>query len=144
MSPGAISLAGRPKIQVLSCSCTQIRFVMYTDPIILFLFQVEGSCVYSCSIDGVIKVFDLRDTKLYPVFVSENVKLEGSPRATVIWRQIKCLAVSDQNIYYGDEGMNLKVLNWKTGYLALFYSISINRNYKNIFLKIIPIFLLKI
>ena len=95
---------------------------------VLFLFQVEGSCVYSCSIDGVIKVFDLRDTKLYPVFVSENVKLEGSPRAAVIWRQIKCLAVFNQNIYYGDEGMNLKVLNWKTGYLD-FLMLAVRRSF---------------
>ena len=43
--------------------------------------------------------------------------MEGSPRLEVIWRHIRSLAVVNQNIYVGDEGLNLKVLNWKEGKL---------------------------
>ncbi len=85
------------------------------DRFLCLCFQVKDHFVYSCSADGVIKVFELRDTSMHTVFVSENVKLEGSPRAAVIWRNIRSLAVANQMLYFGDEGMNVKVLNWKDG-----------------------------
>ena len=79
------------------------------------LFQMEGDLLCSSSVDGVIKVLELRDTSLHPVFVSESVKLKGSPRATIRWRPVKSMAVAKNMIYCGDEGMNIKVLDWKQG-----------------------------
>ncbi len=78
--------------------------------------------VASGSTDGLINVYELRDAKLHLMFESENVKLDKSSctgPGNLICRQIRSLILKNPNIYYGDEGMNIKALNWKKGEVLL-------------------------
>ena len=63
--------------------------------------------------DGVIKIYNFHDTRLHLVFESENVRLESGEAVT--WRRILSLATVNERVYYGDDGMNIKVLQWKRG-----------------------------
>ncbi len=78
-----------------------------------FLFQVDGSFVYSSSHDGLIQVYELREKELHVMFVSENVK--STSGSQLPWRPIRSMCVTNQKIYFGDDGMNVKALDWKKG-----------------------------
>ena len=70
--------------------------------------------MYSASADGMVKVHQLREDKtLHVIYASENIKASNGIDLTV--RHIRCLAAANQMIYYGDDGVNIKALNWKTG-----------------------------
>ena len=78
--------------------------------------------VASGSTDGIINVYELRDAKLHLMFESENIKLDTSSSAghgTLVCRQIRSLILQNPNVYYGDEGMNIKALDWKKGEFEL-------------------------
>ena len=77
--------------------------------------QVEGSYVFTSSALGVLQVFQLRDHALHLLYESDDAKLASGARA--LHRPIRCLAIANQKLYYGDDGMNLKVLDWKKGNL---------------------------
>ena len=66
----------------------------------------------SCS-NGIIKVFDTRDGNLVCIFESENIQTKGGGRLTE--RCVRGFNARDNLIYYGDDGVNIKVLNWRTG-----------------------------
>jgi hypothetical protein len=76
------------------------------------LLQVDGVCVITTSASGLIRVYELRnDESLHLIFESENVRLPSGTSFT--FRPIHCATVSNHHIYYGDDGMNIKVLDWK-------------------------------
>ena len=78
------------------------------------MFQVFESRIYtSCAVDGEIKVFEVRDSKLHCLFASE--KLFNINGDAVIMRHVRSLGVSANHIFYGDDGVNLKILTWKKG-----------------------------
>ncbi|XP_063965562.1 uncharacterized protein LOC129276772 [Lytechinus pictus] len=74
--------------------------------------KVRGQQVVTASSDGVIKLWELRDTSLHVIFESENIH---SQSGTLVQRPIMSLGLSDTDIYYGDEGTNVKILDWKRG-----------------------------
>ena len=61
------------------------------------------------------KVFELRQRELHLVFSSEDVKTDLGVK--VNWRLTRSLAVARQKVYLGDDGTNVKVLDWKSGKL---------------------------
>ncbi|XP_060594537.1 uncharacterized WD repeat-containing protein alr2800-like, partial [Ruditapes philippinarum] len=81
--------------------------------------SITGLCVFenriytSCAVDGEIKVFEVRDNKLHCLFASEN--LYNMTGGAVIMRHVRALGVSTSHIFYGDDGVNLKLLTWKKG-----------------------------
>ncbi len=77
------------------------------------LLQVCGDTVATSSADGMIKVYQARDCRLCPVFESENVKSTSGVRLS--WRHIRSLEMANHIVYYGDDGMNIKALDWKLG-----------------------------
>ena len=77
-------------------------------------FQVEGNYVYTSGEDGLIKVHELRGTELHTVFESEDVK--GSRGASIQYRPVQSLAVHSKVAYYGDDGTNVKALDWLQGW----------------------------
>lgn len=78
---------------------------------LLVIFQVENNYVYTCSASGLLCVYELRGESLHLVYESENVRIESG--AECIQRSIHSMAVSRQKLYYGDDGMNVKVLDWE-------------------------------
>lgn len=84
--------------------------------------KVSLDKVITASADGVIKVWELRDNSLHPVFVSENVK-PVVPRMKLHVRKVHTLSESKNVIYYGDNGLNIKVLDWREGKLNLRFLI---------------------
>lgn len=75
--------------------------------------QVEDDCIYTSSSDGVLKLHQWRNKKLFCLYKSENLRM--ADMRLVSQRNIRCLGVSNQTIYYGDGGINIKVVNWKKG-----------------------------
>ncbi|OWF41107.1 uncharacterized protein LOC110462920 [Mizuhopecten yessoensis] len=75
--------------------------------------KVHGGLVYCCSEEGLVKMFDVKDGHLSCLFASENVK--PAPGCNLTERPIRGMAVAMDTVYYGDEGTNIKVLNWKKG-----------------------------
>lgn len=76
--------------------------------------KVSGNKIVTASADGMIKLWELRDNSLHPIFVSENVKPLTS-RMNLIVRKIHTTALKDSKIYFGDDGQNVKVLDWREG-----------------------------
>ncbi|XP_078615000.1 uncharacterized protein LOC144884049 isoform X4 [Branchiostoma floridae x Branchiostoma japonicum] len=75
--------------------------------------QVEGTHVVSVCEEGIVKVWEIRDQNLHVVYVNESVKLD--PPGPLKARPILSLAYANNKIYYGDDGTNIKVLDWKSG-----------------------------
>ncbi|KAK3104936.1 hypothetical protein FSP39_013481 [Pinctada imbricata] len=75
--------------------------------------QVSNKLVYASSSEGTIKVFETRESELVCIFESENIQAERGGILTE--RHIRGFYANDELIYYGDDGINIKVLNWKTG-----------------------------
>ncbi|XP_033641814.1 mitochondrial division protein 1-like [Asterias rubens] len=76
--------------------------------------QTSKTNVYTSSSDGIIKLWQLRDKSLHATFVSENISSKSSTHL-LMRRHIRSLAVSGETIYYGDDGLNVKALDWKRG-----------------------------
>lgn len=78
-----------------------------------FLFQHDDQRIYTASADGEIKVHEIREQSLNCVYVSENVR---SPTgSSVSLRGVKSLVVKDDRLFCGDDGVNIKVLDWRKG-----------------------------
>ena len=58
-------------------------------------------------------MFDIRDKQLVCLFASEN--LHPKPNRKYTPRNIRGMTVSDDIILYGDDGSNVKVIDWKKG-----------------------------
>ncbi|KAL4221254.1 hypothetical protein ACF0H5_019518 [Mactra antiquata] len=79
------------------------------------LCVLNGRLYTSCSLESEIKVYELRDDKLHCIFASDSVhNISGH---NVILRHVRSLGVKGENIFYGDDGVNLKILSWKQGLL---------------------------
>jgi len=66
--------------------------------------------------DGIIKLFALEDKSLRCVFVSENVKAD--PDVSVHNRPVYSITIGASGLlYYGDDGCNIKAIDWKKGKL---------------------------
>ncbi|XP_022104143.1 pre-mRNA-splicing factor PRP46-like isoform X2 [Acanthaster planci] len=74
--------------------------------------HINNTEVYTASSDGIIKLWHLRDNSLHPTFVSENISSTSSSHL-LARRHIRSLAVHGDIIYYGDDGLNVKALDWK-------------------------------
>ena len=80
----------------------------------------------SGSSDGLIKVFEVGDSgaQLRCLYVSENLSSSSgspafAPRHTV--RPVRCVLLdASEAVYYGDDGHNLKLLDWKNNSLVKF------------------------
>ena len=81
----------------------------------LFLYlQYNGEHIFSASGDGYIRVFKLRDRELHLMHVAETIRTkEGDLIET--FKPIRSMAVVQNKVYFGDEGCNIKVLDWKHG-----------------------------
>ncbi|ELU07460.1 hypothetical protein CAPTEDRAFT_209463 [Capitella teleta] len=77
--------------------------------------DVEGHHVFTSSASGLIRVYELRNETLHLIYESENAKLPCGSLCS--FRPIHCVGVSHQMVYYGDDGMNLKVLDWRNSLL---------------------------
>lgn len=76
--------------------------------------QVSDGRIYtSCAVEGEVKVFELRDNKFHCIFASESI--HNTTGVAVTLRHIRSLGVKGDNIFYGDDGVNLKILSWKKG-----------------------------
>nr|KAG5692979.1 hypothetical protein BaRGS_032411 [Batillaria attramentaria] len=75
---------------------------------------VSGDILYSASADGLMMVHKICDKMLVPLFVSEDIKLAAGD-GMVMRRPIRSLEVSQQTIIYGEDAVNLKLLDWRTG-----------------------------
>ena len=81
--------------------------------LILFSAQHDRQRIYTASADGEIKIHEIRDQSLNCVYVSENVRsLTGQ---AVSLRGVKSLVVKGDNLFCGDDGVNIKILDWKKG-----------------------------
>ena len=69
--------------------------------------------MFAASMDGVIKVFDVKDKQLHCVFTSDGIRsADGSPLCS---RGVRGMAVNEGVVYYGDDGANVKALTWSSG-----------------------------
>ncbi|XP_062581129.1 F-box/WD repeat-containing protein 7-like isoform X2 [Saccostrea cucullata] len=75
--------------------------------------QVNDICLYAASVEGLIKVYEIRDKHFICVFESGNVR--STDGSYLCCRGIRGMAVRDDVIYYGDDGTNVKALSWKSG-----------------------------
>lgn len=74
---------------------------------------VNDICLYAASVEGLIKVYEIRDKHFICVFESGNVR--STDGSYLCCRGIRGMAVRDDVIYYGDDGTNVKALSWKSG-----------------------------
>ncbi|XP_072175161.1 uncharacterized protein [Diadema setosum] len=74
--------------------------------------KVKGEKVVTASEDGVIKLWELRDQSLHVMFESENVHNQSGEGA-LVQRPITSLGIAGDCVYYGDDGTNVKVLDWR-------------------------------
>lgn len=78
---------------------------------------VSGGRLYtSCAVDGELKVFEVRDSKIHCIYASENI--QNISRKPVSLRHIRSLAVKGDSLIFGDDGVNLKILAWKKGVVS--------------------------
>ena len=75
--------------------------------------------MYSTGQDGYMKVHEIRDTRLHTVYESESLK--GVRGASVQLRPVRTLAVHNKMAYIGDDGTNVKAVDWNKG--AKLYTI---------------------
>lgn len=76
-----------------------------------------GNCIYSTCLDGEIQVHEYSSASnkihLRKMYASENTKLYSSEN--IQCRPIHSMCVHDNSIFYGDDGSNVKVLDWQQG-----------------------------
>ncbi|XP_061189590.1 uncharacterized protein LOC133197526 isoform X2 [Saccostrea echinata] len=75
--------------------------------------QVDDTYLYSASVDGLIKVYEIRDKRFHCVFESGNIR--STDGSYLCCRGVRGIAVRSDVIYYGDDGTNIKALSWKSG-----------------------------
>lgn len=75
---------------------------------------MTDSYVFSSDAEGLVMVHTIRDQKLVCMFVSEDVK-SSHGSGIITTRLIHSLEVALESIVYGDDAINIKVLDWKKG-----------------------------
>jgi len=77
----------------------------------------EAVLVASAGRDGVVKLYSLEDNKLVCKFVSENLTT-FNPETSIHLRPIYSVQILENGwIYYGDDGSNIKAIDWRNGKL---------------------------
>uniref|UniRef100_T1IJC2 Uncharacterized protein n=1 Tax=Strigamia maritima TaxID=126957 RepID=T1IJC2_STRMM len=69
--------------------------------------------VFASSSEGFISVWELQEEELLLLFSSEKLLLNETPPA--VPRKIRSIELINGLIYYGDDGINVKMLNWENG-----------------------------
>lgn len=70
----------------------------------------------SGSASGVVKVWDIRDNSLKPMMSSNQSFVDSAAgNVTVKPRRVRCLATTQDTVYWGDDGANLKAMDLKSG-----------------------------
>ncbi|XP_067658927.1 WD repeat-containing protein 5-like [Haliotis asinina] len=75
--------------------------------------KIADNHIYSTSSTGLLKVFQIRDNCLACMYESENLRSVSGSLVTP--RFIRSLAVFKQMVFYGDDAINIKLLEWKRG-----------------------------
>ncbi|XP_029643580.1 mitochondrial division protein 1 [Octopus sinensis] len=73
--------------------------------------QVCNNYIYSCSSEGIIKVHQWQKKKLRCMYESSDLRLANF--TPVCQRNIRSFFVVNDKIFYGDDGINIKVVDWK-------------------------------
>jgi len=83
----------------------------------------------SGSEDGIIKIYKLEKDSLSCIYVSENVNVI-SPNSSLHSRPIYSIYISDSEVlYYGDNGHNIKMLDWKNNQVLKFSNHTIEHGF---------------
>ena len=71
----------------------------------------------SGSATGVVKVWDIRDNSLKPVMSSDQTPTTDNTagNVTVKPRRVRCLATTQETLYWGDDGVNIKAMELTSG-----------------------------
>lgn len=75
--------------------------------------QMDGECIYSGSESGHFCIHALTSEGIQALYCSEGIKELSEPHR--VFRPVLSLAAQGQVLYLGDEGMNVKMFNWKKG-----------------------------
>lgn len=75
--------------------------------------QIHETHVFVSSLDGIIKVYEVNGQQLQCVFESEGTR--STDGSALCCRGIRGMTISNGLVYYGDDGPNVKALNWKSG-----------------------------
>eukprot|EP00105_Crassostrea_gigas_P022782 XP_011442426.1 PREDICTED: F-box/WD repeat-containing protein pof1-like [Crassostrea gigas] len=75
--------------------------------------QIHETHVFVSSLDGIIKVYEVNSQQLQCVFESEGTR--STDGSALCCRGIRGMTISNGLVYYGDDGPNVKALNWKSG-----------------------------
>jgi len=74
--------------------------------------------VISGSATGVVKVWDIRDNSLKPVMSSDQAPVDQTDAGvTVKPRRVRCLTTTEETVYWGDDGVNIKAMDLNSGKL---------------------------
>ena len=79
----------------------------------------------SGSARGVVKVWDVRDNSLKPVMSSDQAPVDQTTAGvTVKPRRVRCLATTEETVYWGDDGVNMKAMDLKSGTAITFFYLN--------------------
>lgn len=63
-----------------------------------------------------VKVWDIRDSSLKPVLSSDQAPVDQTERSvTVKPRRVRCLTTTEETVYWGDDGVNIKAMELNSG-----------------------------
>ncbi|KAL9971046.1 hypothetical protein ACROYT_G023529 [Oculina patagonica] len=97
---------------------TTVRSVRGHDEDAVTAVKFQGERVISGSATGVVKVWDIRDNSLKPVMSSDQASVDQPDAGvTVKPRRVRCLATTEQTVYWGDDGVNIKAMDLNSGKL---------------------------
>ena len=57
------------------------------------------------------KVWDIRDNSLKPALSSDQAPVDNAVKP----RRVRCLATTQDTAYWGDDGVNIKAMDLKSG-----------------------------
>ena len=70
----------------------------------------------SGSATGVVQGWDIRDNALKPVMSSDQAPVDKTTAGvTVKPRRVRCLATTEETVYWGDDGVNMKAMDLNSG-----------------------------
>ncbi|XP_015766363.1 PREDICTED: uncharacterized protein LOC107345169 [Acropora digitifera] len=96
-------------------SGTSLRSVRGHDEDAVTAIKFQDDRVVSGSACGVVKIWDVRDNSLKPVMSSEHTSAcNATEGVTVKPRRVRCLATTQDAVYWGDDGVNMKAMDLKT------------------------------
>ena len=78
--------------------------------------QFQDNRLVSGSASGVVKVWDMRDNSLKPILRSDIGCGDSRSRGIIVKpRRVRCLATTEDTVYWGDDGVNMKAMDLKSG-----------------------------